>query len=372
MDDILLKRVRLLVSVGIGVLLLLFLLIFFNYTLPIVAKILALLPVILMPFILAIIIALLIEPVVDFLENRLHLSRSMAAALSLGATITGLLSLLAVLLSVIIREMADLYKIAVNYSDQIVEQVMDFIADFRLFYLQLNLPPQVRASVQTAIEGNIELAKEILEKSINLLVKLIGFMPGIFILMVIATVASYFIIRDRALIRNFLLGALPPSIRLKTRSLVGELFNALIGFLKAYSILILITTIITLVALRILGINYVFTIGLLVGLLDIIPILGPGALFIPWVLYHFISGNTAMAISLLTVYLFLSIVRQFLEPKIVGDNIGLHPLATLISLYVGLQLGGIAGMIIVPGLVVLVIALYHTGIIKPLNWRTKE
>lgn len=372
MDDILLKRVKLLVSIGIGVLLLLFLFILFNYTLPIVAKIFALLPVILMPFILAIIIALLIEPAVAFIENRLHLNRSVAVALSLGATISGLASILAILLSVVIREMTDLYRIAANHSDQIVEQVMHYIGDFRLFYLQLNLPLQVQASIQKAIESNIELAKGILEKGINLLVKLVGLMPGIFILMVIATVASYFIIRDRALIRNFLLGALPPSMRFKTRSLVGELFNALIGFLKAYSVLISITTIITLVALRILGIKYVFTIGLLVGLLDIIPILGPGALFIPWVVFHFISGNTAMGISLLTVYLFLSIVRQFLEPKIVGDNIGLHPLATLISLYVGLQLGGITGMIMGPVLVVFVIALYRTGIIKPLDWRTKE
>ena len=142
--------------------------------------------------------------------------------------------------------------------------------------------------------------------------------------------------------------------------------------MKAYSILISITAIITIVGLKILGISYIFTIGILVGILDILPILGPGTLFIPWIIWEIISGDTGFAVSLLVLYVIISVVRQFLEPKIIGDNIGLHPLATLISLYVGLQLGGIVGMIAGPVLLVIFIACYRVGVFNRFNWRKSD
>ena len=117
---------------------------------------------------------------------------------------------------------------------------------------------------------------------------------------------------------------------------------------------------------------YIFTIGILVGILDILPILGPGTLFIPWIIWEIISGDTGFAVSLLVLYVIISVVRQFLEPKIIGDNIGLHPLATLISLYVGLQLGGIVGMIAGPVLLVIFIACYRVGVFNRFNWRKSD
>ena len=115
--------------------------------------------------------------------------------------------------------------------------------------------------------------------------------------------------------------------------------------------------------------KYIFTIGIVVGILDILPILGPGTFFVPWIIWALISGDTKVALSLLIVYIIISVVRQFLEPKIIGDNIGLHPLATLISLYVGLQLGGVIGMIMGPVLVVIFIACYRAGVFDNINWR---
>jgi predicted PurR-regulated permease PerM len=123
------------------------------------------------------------------------------------------------------------------------------------------------------------------------------------------------------------------------------------------------------VSLKILGVKYVLTISLLVGLADILPVLGPGAVFLPWIVWQFINGRTGMGISLLAVYIIISVVRQFLEPKIVGDNIGLHPLTTLISLYVGLQLGGAVGLILGPVTVVIFIACYRAGVFDRFDWR---
>lgn len=97
--------------------------------------------------------------------------------------------------------------------------------------------------------------------------------------------------------------------------------------------------------------------------------IGPGTIFVPWIIWEFATGSTRMGVSLLLVYATISIVRQVLEPKIVGDNIGLHPLVTLISLYVGLQLGGLVGMILGPVSVVIFMACYRAGIFPGLEWR---
>lgn len=153
------------------------------------------------------------------------------------------------------------------------------------------------------------------------------------------------------------------------QDVLGKLIKAFVGFVKAYSILISITFILTLVAMKILNVQYALTLALIIALADILPVLGPGAIYVPWIIWEFISHHLAMGIALLAAYVIISAVRQFLEPKIVGDNIGLHPLVTLMSLYVGLKLGGVVGMIMGPVCVVIFIAIYRTGVLDRYDWR---
>jgi sporulation integral membrane protein YtvI len=211
-----------------------------------------------------------------------------------------------------------------------------------------------------------------MNNSINILMQGFVKLPGILVFLGISTVATFLIIKDRALIRTFVIDVLPSPSRAKSRNVITELLKALSGFLKAYSILITITAVITLVSLKILGVEYAFILGILVGIMDILPVLGPGAIMVPWIIWEFIVGNTSMGVSLLVVYTIITVVRQFLEPQIVGDSIGLHPLATLISLYVGLQLGGVTGMIMGPVLVVILIASYRAGLLDRFDWREKS
>jgi sporulation integral membrane protein YtvI len=186
----------------------------------------------------------------------------------------------------------------------------------------------------------------------------------------ISAVATFLIIKDRALIRTFVINFLPA--RSHSRDIISELFKTFSGFVKAYSILMTITAVMTLVGLKILGVEYALLIGLLVGIFDILPILGPGAIMVPWIMWEFMTSNTSMGFSLLVLYVIITVVRQFLEPQIVGDSIGLHPLATLISLYVGLQVGGVPGMFLGPIIVVIFIACYRAGLLDRFDWREKH
>lgn len=368
MDPELQKNLKTLTRLTIFVMALVAIYLLFTYVFPIVGNMFSFVPVLFMPIILAVILAVLIEPVVNFFEIRLRLKRGLAVFVSLLAVVGGFFYLLFVIVSVIIKEMTGMYLQAASHSDEIINKVMTSFTNIKVFYLNLSLPPQIEPSFQNSLQKAVEWLQGIMDHSINSLAQIITFLPNFFIFLIIATVATYFIIRDRAELRQFLLSILPGTARSKTREIIGELFKALIGFLKAYMILISITAIITMTALKILQIKYVLTLGILIGLMDILPILGPGGVFVPWIIWEFISGNTRMGISLLVVYIIISAVRQFLEPQIVGENIGLHPLATLISLYAGLQLGGVVGMVMGPILVVIFIACYRAGMFERFSW----
>lgn len=370
MDPELQRTLKKLIKWATMVMILLAVYILFMYVFPLLAKLLIYIPSVLMPFILAVVLALIIEPVVNMFEKHCHLKRAWAVFFSLLMVIGGFVSILLMVATVIIREMSSLYKMALSHSDEIISQVMTSLSNFRLSYL--NLPTQVQTAIQDNLQNGLEILQQMMNNSINGLMQAFIKMPGILVYIGIATVAAFLIIKDRALIRTFVFDILPSSNRSKTINVISELVKALTGFIKAYSILITITGVITLVSLRILGVEYAFLLGILVGIMDILPILGPGTIMVPWIIWEFITGHTGMGVSLVVVYTTITVVRQFLEPQIVGDSIGLHPLATLLSLYVGLQLGGITGMILGPVMVVILIASYRAGLLERFDWRRKS
>ncbi|MEA1960029.1 MAG: sporulation integral membrane protein YtvI [Bacillota bacterium] len=371
MDPELQQSLKRLVKITILVLALLSIYLLFVYVFPIMGNFLLRLPILILPFAIALILALIVEPVVGFFESNLKMKRNWAVITSLLLVIGGFIYLVSLLVSVIIREVSALYRLVLSHSDQLIDQVMGSMSDIQLFFLRLDIPPQVEGTIQEALKKALLVAQDLMNNLINGLVQIFTILPGLLVFLIIVTIASFFIMKDRAVLSRYISDIFPAQVRIKGKGVIEELLKALTGFLKAYFILISITTIITLVSLKILGVKYILTIGILVGMADILPVLGPGTIFIPWIIWEFISGETAMGVSLIIVYLLISVVRQFLEPKIVGDNIGLHPLGTLISLYVGLQLGGLIGMILGPVIVVIFIAGYRAGIFDRFDWRKK-
>ncbi len=372
MDPELRRSLKRLLALSSLVLVLLAIHLLAAYVLPIIGKAASYLPVVLMPFILAIVFAVVTEPVVNFFEIRTRLKRDIAVVLSLVLVVGGLLTFLVLVSAVIIKELSDLYRLALSRSDDIINQVTLAVNQYKVSFLELNLSPQVDAALQGYLQRGLEFSQQLMNDTITALVQGFIKLPSILVFVGIAMVATYLVTKDRALIRTFIIRIMPSSIRADGTNIFHELIKALGGFVKAYSILITITAIITLVSLKILGVKYAFLMGVLVGLMDILPILGPGLVFIPWLTWEFIQGNTGMGISLAVVYIIITVVRQFLEPQVVGDSIGLHPLVTLIALYVGLQLGGIAGMIMGPILVVIFLACYRAGIFDRFDWSEKS
>lgn len=369
MDNEIKKNLQVLLKISSIVVAMFGLYLLLVYIFPILGNILAYIPKLFLPFIFAILIAVLIEPVVKFFETRLRFKRVLAVITSLLLVIGGFVYIISLLVSVIIKQLTTIYKATQSNADSMISEVISRISDVRLFFLRLDLPVQLQETMQASIQKAIEWGQHMISVVINGLVSFVTVLPGLMIFLMIATVATFFIIKDRALIRSFVLHIIPPGMRDSTQNILGRLIKAFVGFVKAYSILISVTFILTLVALKILDVQYALTLALIIAVADILPVLGPGTIYIPWIVWEFISGQIGMGIALLVVYVIVSAVRQFLEPKIVGDNIGLHPLATLMSLYVGLKLGGVVGMIMGPVCVVIFIAIYRTGLLDRFDWR---
>lgn len=114
----------------------------------------------------------------------------------------------------------------------------------------------------------------------------------------------------------------------------------------------------------ILRVEYAITIALIIGIVDVLPYLGTGLVFVPWIIYAAISGETHFAIGLSVLYIVVLVQRQVMEPKLLSSNIGLDPLATLIALFVGFKLIGFLGLIVGPVLLVIGRTLHHAGVFQ--------
>ncbi|NLN41945.1 MAG: AI-2E family transporter [Clostridiales bacterium] len=144
---------------------------------------------------------------------------------------------------------------------------------------------------------------------------------------------------------------------------------AFVGFIKAQIFLMAITFLELLIGYQILGVEYAFFFALLTAIIDILPVLGTGTVLIPTAIVHFIMGNIPRALGFLCLYFIIFVIRQILEPRVVGQSLGLHPLVTLMSMYIGLRLIGVPGMFLGPIIVILVKAFYKAGFLP--SWKTE-
>lgn len=191
-----------------------------------------------------------------------------------------------------------------------------------------------------------------------------GSVPQI-LLFIVATILStfFFVAEDaavRRLVRNLLREKLYGHMQ-KTKTL---LFTGLFGWLKAQAILGSVNFAILMIGFFIIGNSYAPLIALIIAIMDILPVLGSGTVLIPWALVSVLMGNYRYAIGCAVLYVICIFVRNLLESRIVGHQIGLHPLVTLISIYVGYCLFGVIGMFFVPVVSLLVVNFNRWGYIR--------
>ena len=182
--------------------------------------------------------------------------------------------------------------------------------------------------------------------------------PGLIVQIVITVISTFFILLDYEKICQFLLKLIPSGKRELFSTSMHYTKTMLAVYIKSYSLLFLLTFVELSIGFTILGIKNAVLLATMISIFDLMPILGTGGIVLPWALLSLMVGNWTRAVGLLVLYLVITGIRQTLEPKIVGKQIGLHPLATLVSMLLGLKLFGIVGLFGVPVVVAVTTAMY--------------
>lgn len=200
--------------------------------------------------------------------------------------------------------------------------------------------------------------------------------PSILVGVLISIIAACFMTSGYDEIVNFIKRQLSPEKRQLLSATKEIFFSSVLKLIKSYALIICITFVemfLGLTVLKLIGAyngGYVAIVAIIVALIDIFPVLGTGTVLIPWAIISLITGNIGMGIGLIVLYAVITVIRQIVEPKLVAANLGLAPVVTIMCMYIGLQLFGVAGIFIMPILVTIVKLLNDRGIIR--IWNREE
>ena len=209
----------------------------------------------------------------------------------------------------------------------------------------LSIVNEVSMHLNTALSG---LVSSLSSKVVGGLGSMAAGIPTSLVNLIITIVASFFFVVDYYKVTGFIAKLLPPRGKELLFEVKSSVVTVLFQFGRAYALLMGLTFVELFVGLLLLRVPYAFLLALLIAVVDILPVLGTGTIVIPWGIITLILGNFPLGIGLLILYAIITVVRQSLEPRVVGHQIGLHPLITLISMFVGVSLFGFLGLFGLP------------------------
>lgn len=321
-----------------------------------------------MPFVIGWIIAMIANPLVRFLESRVRILRkhssvlivivALAAVIGLGYFVISRLVMQAIALAKDLPAMyqvvvAELEGVLVKFADlfQILPQNMQDAGR----EITENIGAYLSVLVQNIASPTVEVAGNVAKR-----------IPAALVYTIVTILSSYFFIVERDKIIEFWKRYLPKGGSKYYRYLKGDVKHLIGGYFLAQFRIMFVVAAILIVGFLILGISYSFLLGILIALLDFLPLFGTGTVLIPWGIIKLLSGDYAMAAGLILLYVLSQVIRQVIQPKIVGDTLGLPPLLTLVFLYLGFKLHGLSGMILAVPLGILALNLYQYGVFDSL------
>lgn len=331
---------------------------FFQEFLPVFGQVMSSLFYACLPFILAFLIALLMEPLVMRLMQLIRLRRTYASVITLVLVILGIGLFVTLILVRLYNELSDLALTMPDYN-YLVRLLNHQIDMFEKFVV---INPQIQTTLNSSVMAILKTLQNWATSASLALLSFLAAVPGFFIVLVIAIVATFFMSASFPEIKRFFQGLFPRRWHTGAQSVSQDLGQAIVGFVRAETILISITGIILTIGLLLMGNRYAFTIGFASAFLDLLPIVGTGMVFVPWVIGLLFMGAVGEAVKILVIWALALVIRQILEPRIMSKSIGLHPLPTLISMYVGLKLLGGMGLVLGPAIVIVYEALRKAGI----------
>ncbi len=292
-----------------------------------------------LPFALGLALMSTAEPVVRWLQRHLRLSRPLAV---LGGLVTVLGVVIVVLgagIAVLVPELVKLSREMPRYYPQLLAAMEEASGWLGAVTRKLPLP------LQSALEMQLERAYELVMQALGAVLSLLRGLPGFAAILMVGFLAAYFLGRDREEIIDYLRCRLS---NYPWERIAQGVAGAVWGFVRATALLVTVSAVICTLGLVMIGARHALVLGLLAGLLDLLPVVGPGLLLLPWAAHALWSGQVGLGIGLGVLYGVMSLVRTSLEPRVMGTRVGLHPLTTLACIYCGVRFFGLWGFALGP------------------------
>lgn len=327
----------------------------------------------LFPFVAALFIAYILRRPIRFLSRKTTLPRK-ASAVVMVLIFYGTIGTLLVLGSIrAFSFVSDLVQSLPRIYLQYVNPVMRELFQ-ELEHALGETDPAVLDTVDylwgQLTQSLSSLVSDLSLTSMEAISSLASSLPALFIRLLLMVISTFFIAMDYDAMASFCMRQLDGWVRELVLTVKEYVVGTLFVCIRSYALIMSITFCELAVGLAIIGIENSVLISLGIAIFDILPVLGTGGVMIPWAIISAVLGDIPMALKLLTLYLVITVVRNIIEPKIVGKQIGLHPVITLVSMFAGVQLFGVAGLFGFPIGLSLILYLNRTGVIH--IFKTKE
>lgn len=299
------------------------------------------------PFVFGFLISLALNPAADFFNKKYKVHRGICAFILVILSIFLLIFLGTAIVTKIAREAETL----VANLPSVINEVKDAIDNFRMTldnFLSF-VPEDFKEFVDNALIQLTAAATDVLGSSVKSgSISAVSHIPNFLINIVLSFMSAFFFVKDKYVIKALFQKEQVIKLTKRFSILRTGLLTTLSGYIKAQLTIMTVIATICILGLTIMGNPYAIIIGIFMSVVDVFPVLGLGTVLWPWIFYSFIVQNNSQAIGLCIIYIVGLLTRQVLEPKIFGEHIGVHPLLTLMSIYIGLKVFGIIGLLLGP------------------------
>ncbi|KOA20632.1 pheromone autoinducer 2 transporter [Clostridium homopropionicum DSM 5847] len=318
-----------------------------------------------LPFTLAFVFSLILIKPTRFLIIKLKIKRSIASLISTVTFFIFISILLFWGIYHLIQEAVQLAKTIQTYlstNSALIPNIYD-----RLYVFYSNLDPSIISTIESNLSSNInKLSNATLNFTTTLLGGIISIFSSIpYVVMVIffTLISTYYFTKDMSTVKEKIIHMIPSEKNNEIISTVQESKKMLLNYAFSYLIVVFITFLITLTGFSIIRVKYALLLSFLSAIFDILPIVGMGLIYIPIALIFLFYQNYVSAVAIIALYLLANITRQIVEPKIVSTSLGVHPVAILAALFIGVMANGVLGMFFCIFLVIFYNVLHRTGVL---------
>ncbi len=316
------------------------------------------------PFVVAAIIAAIANPLVRFLEKKIKIKRKAGSVVVIVLTLAAVLAVVYGIIYILVTELIGFFSNAPDMWIRVSDSIRGISDEFSHRYALLpkgsrDFFDSLGQSIYDSLSAiGSSIGESAAESAGNGVKNAASFIVGI----IMCILASYLFVAERENIGKYVARLTPSHIRDRYSIVTGTMKSAVGGYFKAQFKIMGFVYVVLFVGFLILGIDYAALIALLIAFLDFLPFFGTGAVMWPWALYAFIQKDYKLAVGMMIVWGLSQLVRQFLQPKFVGDSIGMPAIPTLVLLYVGFRVKGALGLILAVPVGMIVYNLYKAGL----------